>query len=302
LYAQSDPECGGDHTDTTFAKSNAPAQSGYASCGGDRSYMEVFQYLESYGGCDSWEQGNNGIATTVIANNACVYYGTQSGFPVYTRTMCTAEGQTTFAYINDPSCSVSAALVGVTNTELGCSFYANTTSGVVYSAMTRCVIDDEIQRCADPISMYSSHVQFMNLMWNVDMWSVYSKLFPYATLTVRNLTYHNYSDQTIEVNVSFCTEWEDRKYGSKMKSLASYTLTSSDINDNATICANCVASYCVNSTMCGGSSYCQDDCVAPSTTMMEESTTMEPSKDNKSAAALFVSFFTFFFTLLFSVY
>jgi len=292
VYEMDDPYCESEYTTTAeWDLSLTAGGLNYADCIGERNYMEVFQYL---GSCSSWESGSNPIATTIISTDACTYQKTDAttGYPIYAKTTCDGDKQTTQVYVGDYTCT-SPMVYQTLVTELGCSFYMSTTSGDVYSAMSRCVVNDVVQRCTTPISSYTTHLQFWGLSDETDLQSVYQRMFPYAGLSITDMT-GTAPNVNLTLDLTFCTEWEDSKYGPVVKNVGQETLDA--LNYDAMICYMCVDSMCVNSTMCDSSNCVMTEQCAPTTTTALEMTT------TSSVGAIFVSIFTILMTLLASVF
>jgi hypothetical protein len=284
VYNQNDPTCESEYTTSDpWPISPTLARGGYADCEGERNYMEVYQYLSS---CNLWESGGNPLATTIISTDACVFQQVDpgSGASIYARSTCDAYGQVSYVYAQDPSCSVGAALIDIIETPVGCSFYTTTTSGDVYSAMIRCVVDDVIQRCDDYLSWYEASVSITNFDPSYDIEDVYTKLFKYATVVVTDVT--GTTDITATLEIGLCTQWEDYKYGPYIKDLGLKTLGL--INNDAEVCWTCVDYICVNSTYCDTDNcIMSEQCYPSATTSTEENNMMTTTTSMMSSAGIF---------------
>lgn len=291
VYESDDPTCESEYTETEpWNIVMSPAQGGYADCSGQQNYAEVFQYL---GSCSSWEKGMNPIATTIISSDACTFYMVDSGtgYPLYTKMSCTGDEQTTSVYVGDPTCSGSPYIV--TTAELGCDFFMNTTTlGSIYSAMSRCVINNVVDRCSMPISAYTTHLQFWGLKNDTNLEDLYMRMFPYSGMDI--VMTGMAPNVNLTLDLTFCTEWEDRKYGAIVKDLGQATLDA--LNYAATICYMCTESDCVNTTMCDPGNCIETERCVPTTTSTETPET------TSSVSAVSVSIFTFLMTLIASLF
>jgi len=293
VYESDDPYCESTYTVTSkvdIAVTNN-GKYGYADCVGTRNYMEVLQYL---GSCSNWENGKDPIAVTRIATDACTFQMVDSntGYPIYARTNCDGDGQTTYVYVGDYTCQSPSALYQTLYTELGCSYYTSSSAGTVYSAMSRCVVNDNVDRCSMPISQYTSAVQVMGLTEDTDFTALYMRMFPYSGLSVSDLS-GTHPNVNFTLDLTFCTEWEDRRYGPLVKDLGQQTINA--LNYDVTVCFNCVDSMCVNSTMCDESNCDMTHRCAPMVT-----TTMMTTES--SVGAMHVGIATFLMTLLVFVF
>jgi hypothetical protein len=293
VYDMDDPYCESEYTTTAEwdLSMTGAGNLNYADCVGDRNYMEVFQYLTD---CDDWESGEEPLAVTVISTDACTYQRTDAatGYPIYAKTSCDGDKQVSKVYVGDYTCTSPAALYQTITTEIGCSYFTTTSQGDVYSAMSRCVLNDVVQRCSAPISAYTTHLQFWGLSNETNLQSVYERMFPYAGLDITEMT-GMAPNVNITLDLTFCTEWEDRKYGPIVKNVGQQTLDA--LNYDAMICYMCVDSMCVNSTVCDASNCVMTEQCAPTTTTSEVTTT-------SSVGAIYVSIFTILMTLLASLF
>jgi len=265
--------------------------------------MVLAQYLAS---CNSWNQGLGGVATTVVAGDACTWTGqkTEGGIPVYSRTTCTSDDQQVKLYAGDNTCSTTA-ISTTTSTNL-CHFF-NTQGGLkIYTALIKCVVDGERQRCADALVEYDAALTFENLGTEVDFQQVYDGLFEFATVTATEV---NDSSTLYHLSLEFCSKFEDAKYDDAVKYLGSTTLNADSVPDNGAIMSwTCIDYVCRNSSLCGTDNYCNTTrqyYYQPTTTEVDgssidgSSTTIvdpeDPDKTTKepeasSANAIYVSF------------
>jgi hypothetical protein len=290
VFDMDDPYCESEYTETShvdIAVTNL-AGKGYADCAGSRNYFQLFQFL---GSCDGWENGDNPVATTIVATDACTFQkiDTDTGYPIYARTVCSGDGLATYIYVGDYTCSMVSALAETRMADLSCG-YSGTSSA--YSALARCVVNDAVDRCDAPISGYTTDLQFYGLNEDTDFQSLFMRMFPYSNLAISNVM-GDTPNVNLTLDLSFCTQWEDSKYGPIIQNLGQETINA--LNYDLTICFACTDSMCVNSTMCDESVCDMNYRCAP---MMTTSMDMSTTSMDKSVGALQVSIVTFLMTLL----
>lgn len=285
-YASGDSTCSEAFTTITIPRKNVPGLEGYANCDGPVSYMVINQYA---GSCQSWKQGKAGVATTVIAVDACTYAGQEGGINLYSRTVCTGNGQETAVYAEENTCSVSAAIVLQKTDPLECHFFGAQGGIQIYSAQTKCVVDGVTQRCSVPLTNYEAVLTFEDVEGEPDYSEVYGGLFEYSTVEVTPM------NGSVHLNLGFCTQYEDVKYASAVENLGQTTLDSTYINDDATVCWTCLGFTCGNSTLCGTDDYCttSEQCITTITTSTSStsltSTELETTEQASSVSAIYTS-------------
>jgi len=150
------------------------------------------------------------------------------------------------------------------------------------------VIDGVIQRCSVPLTTYEAVVTVEDVEGTPDYSQVYRGLFEYATLEVTPV------NESVHLNLDFCTQYEDVKYGTAVKNLGQTTLTSAYINDDAKVCWTCLGFTCANATRCGTDDYCTmtEQCytgIISTTSIMSTTELEETTEKASSASAIYAS-------------
>jgi len=246
-FDMTDTTCSGAYTAGFLPKAGTGGVEGYTICDGPVSYMTINQYVSN---CNLWKQGKTGIATTVVAADACTWTTTVGDVPVYSRSLCDGDMQQLYYYAGDNTCSINDAIVDFKQTSSNCNHFTDQGSLKIYSALIKCVVDEEVQRCETPLANYEAMVSFEGVDSGIDYTQVYEGLFEYATVDTFEM------NDTLHLTLSFCTQYEDSKYADSVADLGVTTLSSSYISDSAKVCWSCVEFSCANSSRCGDSDYC----------------------------------------------
>jgi hypothetical protein len=287
-YSSTDVMCEGTYKNSSATTSLMPGMNGYFYCGGEEDYMVIDQYL---GGCSSWADGTDSalVATTTIANGACVYAGKSPAggtHVLFAIQVCDGDEQVTVVYQDDPTCTNQSSIVEGMETPLGCSYYTTENKQKIFSAMRECVAYGEELRCTSPLVSFSTTIKFVDLEHNYNWMEVFEDLFPYSTVTLWNTTMmvDDYIVETIWLNMSFCTPHEDAWYSSSLQNLGK---TLWNVAPADAVCWTCDWWSCSNATLCGNDNYC-----VGKTQCVNATTTGQPTTATNSAVGSYISLLT----------